>query len=660
VIPRRRRAELAGSALFRAERPPRLVLRFTVVLAITLALASALILVVVHQFTLAQAQRSAGQQAGLVASAVLQRDVSARDLAGRVSASRRRHLDAVFHRYVLSEDVVALSLVRKDGLVTYSTDHRVIGTIASGALAAEATAGTIVSRVSSANTERRTHAKTLETYAPVGPNTRGGAALIDQSYAPIEGSARSAELRVGAVLEALLISLVVLFVPLLVRVTRRIRGQIERIHRQAFYDNLTDLPNRVHLFERLELAVTRSTETGRQLAVLLLDLDRFREINETLGHGAGDVVLRETGARLESAVGDTMLVGRLGGDEFAVITEYGSEDEVDARAQDLRTVVEPPLRIGDVQLAVEATVGIALFPSDSGDADTLLKHAEVAMHTAKQWRVATLAYSPAVDPHDPEQIGLVAELRVGVENGELRLHYQPKVNLQTGGIVGFEALAYWQHPKRGLLPPGAFVPVAERTGAIRHISRAVLNDVVKQLAEWKNVGGDFSVAVNLTAIDLLDLNLPRRLEALLRRHRVAPRRLCIELTESAVMADPERAQSTLQRIAATGVRVAIDDFGTGHSALAYLKSLPAHELKVDKSFVSGMTISRQDRMIVLATITLAQSLGLRVVAEGVESVEVHNALKAIGCDYGQGYLYGRPSPLEDVVSLLPQDGEEAA
>jgi len=313
-----------------------------------------------------------------------------------------------------------------------------------------------------------------------------------------------------------------------------------------------------------------------------------------------------------------------------------------------------------VQIAVDATVGIAFFPKDGNDAETLLKHAEVAMHTAKQWRVATLAYSPAVDPHDPEQLGLVAALRVAAQNDELRLQYQPKVDLKTGAVVGFETLAYWQHPTRGLLPPGAFVPMAERTGAIRHISRAVLTGAIKQLAKWETLDSEFTLAVNLTAIDLLDIQLPRRLEALLRRQGVDPGRLCIELTESTVMADPERAQSVLERIASTGVRISIDDFGTGHSSLTYLKSLPAHELKIDMSFVSGMTVSRQDRMIVLATIHLAQSLGLRVVAEGVETHEVHNALRALGCDYAQGYLYGRPQPAEEAAALLSNGTREAA
>ena len=657
----RENRETGRGSLFAVERPPRLVLRFAAVLSFSLAVASAVILVVVHHFALRQSERAATHHAGLLASALLQREVTARDFDRRVSPARRSELDALFRTYVRAEDVVGISLVRSDGLVTYSTDHPSIGTIASRTLAAEAATGTIVSRQRASGTSLGGGGeKTLETYAPVSPAASPGAALVAQSYEPIEGAARSAQLRVGAVLEALLLVLLVVFVPLLVRVTRRIKAQIEHIHRQAYHDDLTGLPNRVQLFERLELAVRRAAARDNHLAVLLLDLDRFRETNETLGHDAGDDLLRQIAERLGAWIDPGQLLARLGGDEFAVATEYREEKEVDEIAHELRSAIEPPLTVAEVQIAVDVTIGVALFPRDGRDADTLLKHAEIATHTAKQWRVPLLAYSPAVDPHDPEEIGLVAALREATRNGEIRLHYQPKVNLQTGAIVGLEALAYWQHPTRGLLPPGAFVPAAERTGAIRHISRAILPAAVEQLAKLAELGTDCSIAVNLTAIDLLDIKLPRRLEALLRRHGVDPGRLCVELTESTVMADPERSQSILERITATGVRIAIDDFGTGHSSLSYLKTLPASELKIDRSFVSDMIVSRQDRLIVLATVRLAQSLGLRVVAEGVETEEVRNALREIGCDFAQGYLYGRPGPIEGIVSALPRSSQVAA
>jgi diguanylate cyclase (GGDEF)-like protein len=646
-------------AIFESERPPRLVLRFAVVLSLSLALTSAVILVVVHHFALTQSERAATRHAGLVASALLQREISDDDFEGPVGRQRQRELDALFASHVLGDDVAAISLVRKDGLVSYSTDHGRIGTIDPEPLAAEAAGGTIVSRVAAGDPAGDAE-KALETFAPVAPGAAPGVALIEQPYGPIEDAARAAQLRVGVVLEGLLLVLFAVFVPLLVRVTRRLKAQIERIHRQAYYDELTGLPNRAHLFERLELAVGRAHEDGGHLALLIVDVDRFREINETLGHDAGDVLLAEMATRLLEGIGDDKIVARIGGDEFAVATEYTSEEEVQALTSGIRAAVEPPLTIGDVQIAVDATVGIAYFPVDGDTADALLKHAEIALHTAKEWRVPTLSYSPAVDPHDPEQLGLVAALKTAAKNGEIRLHYQPKVSLRTGEVVGYEALAHWHHPTRGLLPPGAFVPAAERAGIIRHISDVVLAGAVEQLAAFREHGSDLTVSVNLTAIDLLDLKLPRRLSTLLRRHDVDPSRLTIELTESTVMADPERAQSTLERISSSGVRISIDDFGTGHSSLAYLKCLPAVELKIDRGFVSDMTISRQDRMIVLATIKLAQSLGLRVVAEGVETREIHKALLDVGCDYGQGYLYGRPQPGEELLDALSAQARDAA
>lgn len=649
-----------GLALFAAERPPRLVLRFAVVFSVALGLASAVILVVVHHFALTQAERGATRHAGLMASAVFQHEIGAKDLKETVSPSRRRQLDALLRAYGVDNGIVALSLVRRDGVVTYSTDHRLIGTTASSPLAAEAAGGTIVSSVSTAGTSSppRKSGKTLETYAPVGPGEAGGAALIAQSYEQIESAARSLQLRVGIVLEALLVVLFIVFVPLLVRVTRRIKGQIDQIHQQAFYDELTGLPNRTHLFERLDLAISRAAEQERLLAVLLIDLNRFREINDTLGHVVGDTVLIETATRLRDVAGDERLLARLGGDDFVVVAAFENTMAATAFAEAMRTAMEPPIDSDGIQLAVDTTVGLAFYPADGKDAHTLVKHAEIATYTAKEWRSGVLGYSPAVDPHDPEQLKLTAAIREAADKGELQLHYQPKIDLASGSIAGFEALAYWAHPTRGLLPPGAFIPVAERTGAIRHVTRAVLHAAVEQLQKWSET--ELTIAANLTAIDLLDADLTKRLQHLLREHGVDPSRLCIELTESTVMADPERAQSILAELAETGVRVSIDDFGTGHSSLAYLKDLPVHEVKIDRSFISDMSVSRNSQMIAKATIQLVHSLGLLVVAEGVEDAEVHSELRGLGCDYAQGFLYGRPQPLQAVEQMLAADDQEAA
>ncbi len=648
--------------LFAVERPPRLVLRFALILSVTLALASALILVVVRSFTISQAEVAATRQASLVATTLLQRDVTATDFLRPVAGARRRELDTLFRTHLVAAETLGVSLVRNDGLVTYSTNHGLIGTRGSGQLASEAAGGLIVSRTSTGPAAVAVGAaKVLETYTPVGPRSgQRGAATIVQSYEPIERDARQALLWVGGVLEGLLLVLFAVFVPLLARVTRRMRRQLERIHFQGFYDELTGLPNRAHLRERLDIALLRAAAGEQRLAVLLLDLQNFREINDTLGHDAGDAVLREVGSRLEVLLDSNTLLARPVGDEFAVVLEYESDDDVTALAERIREVVERPLVVRGVPLAVDGSVGIALFPADGLEAETLLRHAEVALHTAKTWRVGVLSYSPAVDPHDPEQLVLVAELREAASRGELVPHFQPKIELASGYIVGFELLTYWQHPTRGLLPPGAFIPVAERTGAIRHLSRAVFELALRQYKDWERFEADLVLSINLTAIDLLDLELPEHLDGLARKHGVDPRYICLEITESTIMADVDRAHSVLDRLVASGFRLSIDDFGTGYSSLAYLKNLPMHEIKIDRSLVSGIATSAQDRAIVGATIQMAHSLGLEVVAEGVETSAQEALLRTLRCDQAQGFLYARAQPAEKIEAALSSWGRAAA
>ena len=648
--------------LFAVERPPRLVLRFAIVLSLSLALAAALILLVVRSFTVTQAERAATRQASLVASTLLRTEVAATDFRGPVSPDRRRELDRLFSTHLVSHDTLGVSLVRPDGLVTYSTDHELIGSGAAGALATEAAGGTIVSRTS---TERLAGAtagtKVLETFTPVGGAAGAkGAAAIVQSYEPIEREAQQALLWVGGVLEALLLVLFAVFVPLLSRVTRRIGAQIDRIHRQAYYDELTDLPNRAHLRERFGLALGRAGSGGRQLACLLVDVNRFQEINDTLGHDAGDAALRLLGKRLSDAVDAETLLARHQGDQFALVREYGDKSEVALLARRARDAIELPLEVSGIRLALESSVGIALHPRDGDDVETLLRRADVALNAAKARRVGVLEYSPGVDPYDPEELSLVAELRDAAARGELVPHYQPKIDLLGDVVVGFETLTYWQHPVRGLLSPGVFVPVAERTGVIRKLTRDVFELAVAQLVVWRDRGEVMPLAVNLSAVDLLDLQLADSLAAVLAERGVEARHVCLEITESTVMADVERAHSVLDGLAASGFRLSIDDFGTGHSSLAYLKHLPVHEVKIDRSLISGIATSAPDLTIVRSTIEMAHSLGLAVVAEGVETVEQQALLRGLGCDYAQGYLYARPLPAAELEASLSRPGLAAA
>jgi diguanylate cyclase len=648
--------------LFAVERPPRLVLRFAVILSIALAIASALILVVVRSFTISQAERAATRQASLLTATLLREEVRPGDFARKVSPSRREELDSLFSTHLVAHETLGVSLLRGDGVVTYSTDHRLIGTRSTEQHVAEAASGTIVSRTSTDSAAGVSDGtKVLETFTPVGATGRArGTAAIVQSYDSIERDAQRALLWVGGVLEALLLVLFAVFVPLLARVTRRIQRQIDRIHFQGYYDELTGLPNRAHLGERLNLALARAGSDGRRLACVKLDLDHFEEINGTLGHDAGDEVLRELGSRLQALVDGDTLLSRPMGDQFVLVLEYEAEADIAALAARVRSVVEQPLEVKGIRLAIEGSVGVALHPRDGSDSETLLRRADIALHAAKTRRVGVLSYSPEVDPHDPEELSLVAELREAATRGELVPRYQPKVDLARDVVAGFEALTYWEHPVRGLLTPGAFVPVAERTGAIRYLSRAIFELAVRQLRAWRELDPNLTIAVNLSAVDLLDLELADHLEAVLREHGVEARSVCLEITESTVMGDVDRTQSVLERLATSGFRLSIDDFGTGYSSLAYLKNLPVLEVKIDRSLVSGVTASPQDRTIVRATIEMAHSLGLTVVAEGIETAEQRTLLRTLGCDYAQGFLFARPLPASEAEAFFAGAGRAAA
>ena len=354
------------------------------------------------------------------------------------------------------------------------------------------------------------------------------------------------------------------------------------------------------------------------------------------------------------------LLARHQGDQFALVREYGDEGEVALLARRARDAIELPVEVSGIRLALESSVGIALHPRDGSDVETLLRHADVALNAAKARRVGVLEYSPGVDPYDPEELSLVAELRDAAARGELVPHYQPKIDLVGDFVVGFETLTYWQHPVRGLLSPGVFVPVAERTGVIRKLTRDVFELAVAQLVEWRDRGEVMPLAVNLSAVDLLDLQLADSLAAVLAERGVEARHVCLEITESTVMADVERAHSVLDGLAASGFRLSIDDFGTGHSSLAYLKNLPVHEVKIDRALVSGIAASAPDRTIVSSTIEMAHSLGLSVVAEGVETLEQQALLRSLGCDYAQGYLYARPLPASELEASLSRTGLAAA
>jgi diguanylate cyclase (GGDEF)-like protein len=419
--------------------------------------------------------------------------------------------------------------------------------------------------------------------------------------------------------------------------------------RQAVTDDLTGLANRRRLGARLgELFAA-----GEPVGLLLIDLNRFKELNDTLGHPVGDRLLGALGPRLRAAVPEADLVARLGGDEFAVLLTggpgYGTLADAAGR---LQRAMDAPFALDGLALHIGGSVGGALAPGDAADPAALLQHADVAMYEAKRTGVGYAPYRADRDRHTRDRLELSEDLRRGIADGELVVHYQPKADLRTGRVVGVEALVRWEHPVRGMVFPDTFIPLAEETGLMAGLTRHVLTAAVHQAAAWRAEGHDLSVAVNLAMANLLDPQLPADVADLLRATGVAPDRLILEITENVVMGDPERVLGVLTALRALGVELALDDFGTGYSSLGYLKRLPVQEVKIDRSFVMGMGADEGDAAIVRATTELGRSFGLRVVAEGVEDADAWRALAAAGCTLAQGYHLSRPLPADQLAPLL--------
>jgi diguanylate cyclase (GGDEF)-like protein len=426
-----------------------------------------------------------------------------------------------------------------------------------------------------------------------------------------------------------------------------IASREERIIRLAYVDILTDLPNRTKFLETF-----RQIPAGGGGVVAVLNIDRFALINNALGYPVGDRILRAIGGRLCGLVPASSMVARLWGDQFAFLLRDADREAAAAFADAVLEALRDPIALDGQRLDIGGSIGVALYPQDGLDASTLLRRAELAMVEAKR-RHCSVAFVTDIGAEPAhEQLSLIGDMRTAMASGEFNLAYQPKLALQSGRIVAVEALLRWEHPERGMIPPARFIPFAEQTGFVREITPWVLEAVVRQIACWQAIGLDIAVSANLSALDLLDPGLGDRVRGLLERYGVPANRLCLEITESALMADPALALEHLAELAALGVKLSIDDYGVGQASLAYLKILPVNELKLDRSFITAIADSPKNSAIVKSTIMLSHALGLSVVAEGVETSSEMRWLLAHGCDVAQGYGIARPMPAEQVPGWI--------
>ena len=466
-------------------------------------------------------------------------------------------------------------------------------------------------------------------------------------------------LRDGASLLEFEVSLILcgggVFVPLVFKMSTSAMDRIMRISQReqfrACHDQLTNLPNRIKVRECIDEAIANARKSNTPVSLLLLDIDRLKEINNALGFQYGDFVLQATANRLNTIIRPADTASRLGGDEFAVVLPNVDLEQAIVVAEKINREMEKPFAIDTYNLNIELSLGIALFPDHGDDCDSLLKRADVAMYTAKHHERKYAIYEAAQDKYTTSRLKLTEELRQAIKDDQLILHYQPKISTLDGRLCGVEALVRWQKSSQELLPPDLFIGLAEQTGLIRSLTHCVLNKAFEQKIRWQQSGLDIPVSVNISIKNLQDLDFPFHVRDLLKKWNVNAAGIIFEITESSMMLDPDRTYEVISNLYSLGINISIDDFGTGYSSLAFLKQLPAAEIKIDKSFVMDMVSDENDAVIVKSTIELAHNMGLRVVAEGVENKTILERLNHLGCRIMQGHHISPPLPADELFMM---------
>lgn len=426
----------------------------------------------------------------------------------------------------------------------------------------------------------------------------------------------------------------------------------KKLEKLALHDSLTDLPNRFMVQEQLKQCVSSARRRAETFVVIMMDLDRFKDVNDSLGHDAGDKLLIEVGMRLSKVLRDSDLIGRLGGDEFAILLPNTDEENALVVVKKLLAILEPFFYLENLAFSISASLGVAVYPQHGEDASALLKAADVAMYYAKNHKLGYYFYNPDMDNCGFDSLNLMAELRIAIRKGQLECYYQPKVDLNSKMIVGVEALVRWRHPQRGYIPPDQFISLAEQSGLIKPITYFMIDTALRQNLEWAQMGIDVSVSINISMHNLQDADFPLQVGQMLSRLDISTDRIIFEVTESTIMSNPDYVLKVLDDLREVGVSFSIDDFGTGYSSLSQLKKLPVQELKIDKSFVMDIAEDKDDETIVISIIDMAHNLGLNVVAEGVENAEVCRLLIKFGCDMVQGYFVSSPVPAYEMTQMF--------
>ena len=610
-----------------------------------------------------RALSDATRSARIIAAVGVQPKLTPQNLAHGLAPGEVAALDRELSAPAVGRDLARIKVWNARDTVVYSEDHSLIGRMLApsddleAALRGHPQKAQLVDPSTGSETASEVGlGELIEVYVPLrfgaaaGPPD--GAFEIYLSYRPV-AAAVARDKRTIALLVAIGLALLwAILYRIVARASRRLRRQSEENYELARHDQLTGLPNRTLFTEEVARAVGRARKSGDAVAVLLIDLERFSAINNTLGDASGDAVLREVARRLRDNFPGT-LAARVGGDEYGLLLARGASTAA-ARtlAERVLAGLESPVQLKTVTLDVEASIGLAVLGEHADDPGVLIRRADLALAHARSHGSRVEIYSPRLERSDEQRLRLLGQVRAGLAAGEFVLHYQPKVDLRDRRITGVEALVRWNHPKLGLLGPDRFIELIEQTSLIGPLTAEVIEQALRQIVAWRRRGIALEVAVNLSARNLLDTSLPERIGALLAEHGVPSSQLVVEVTESAAMSDPDRGIRVLEALRRLGVGVAIDDFGTGNASFEYLADLPATELKIDRTFVTDIADRDRDRAIVRSTIDLARNLGLTVVAEGIEREETLECLIAEGCRLGQGYLFSRPLPAEELTPML--------